>query len=411
MLPNYDVFMFGLTRSDFHLSSVSVAWAKEWAKTHRVFYIDRPYSLKDVRQDWKVPTFRRKLKALFLGTNRYQTITFGEVSFIQVTPRISIPINFLPEGRLYQFLNRFNNAMVYQAIKKTIRDYEVKEYVFFNSFHPVLAPFIPKDFSVQPLANIYQSLDEISEEPYIARHGIAAEEMAMNGCDIAIGTSTRLCERHAAATNRKVHLLANAADFKTFENASQRTDLVKPKEFDLFSKPVIIYTGHYSDLRLDHELVIRLTKEFDAYDILFVGTYEAKDLEKFGLTTISNLHFIGPRPIEQLPAYLRYSKVAIIPYASNYLTGGIYPLKINEYLAAGIPVVSMNFSKDIAGFNHVIYLANSHDEFIEKVKQALVENTQEYLAARMAHAEENSWRKRIEKLENLVLKFNRGEAV
>ena len=49
MLPKYDLFMFGLTRSDFKLSSVSVAWAKEWAKTNRVFYIDRPFSLKDIK--------------------------------------------------------------------------------------------------------------------------------------------------------------------------------------------------------------------------------------------------------------------------------------------------------------------------------------------------------------------------
>jgi hypothetical protein len=91
----------------------------------------------------------------------------------------------------------------------------------FNSFHPVLVPYIPKDFLLKPLASIYQSLDEISEEPYIARHGIAAEELAIKGCDIAIGTSTKLCERHAKASNREVHLLANAADYHTATNQSK----------------------------------------------------------------------------------------------------------------------------------------------------------------------------------------------
>ncbi len=404
MLPPYDVFMFGLTRSDYTLSSVSVAWAKEWAKSNRVFYIDRPYSIKDVKHEWNFPAFKNKLKALFLGRDIYQTIHFEQCSFIQVTPLISLPLNFLPEGKIYDWLNRYNNYVVNRVIKQIIKDYKVKDYIFFNSFHPVLCPFVPANIRPRPLASIYQSLDEISEEPYIARHGIHAEEIAMQGCDIAIGTSTKLCERHALKHHREVHLLANAADYDTFENAINKP-FKKPAEFNEFTRPVIIYTGHYSDLRLDHELVKKITETFTNYEILFVGTYVDTDLHKYGLDTISNLHFIGSRLIEQLPAYLKYSKVAIIPYKSNSLTAGIYPLKINEYLAAGIPCVSSNFSKDIAAFADVIYLADTHEQFIECIKKALQENPQEQLAKRMQVAKDNSWRMRIKKLEGIIENF------
>jgi hypothetical protein len=61
MLPKYDLFMFGLTRDDYALSSVSLAWAKEWAKTNRVFYFDRPYSIKDVKTDLQDTTHIHKL--------------------------------------------------------------------------------------------------------------------------------------------------------------------------------------------------------------------------------------------------------------------------------------------------------------------------------------------------------------
>src|ERR1044072_938473 len=101
MLPPYDVFMFGLTRSDYTLSSVSVAWAKEWATTNRVFYIDRPFSIKDILTEWNAPGFRQRLSALFLGRNIYKKIEFDQCSFIQVTPMLSLPLNFLPDGRLY----------------------------------------------------------------------------------------------------------------------------------------------------------------------------------------------------------------------------------------------------------------------------------------------------------------------
>lgn len=404
MLPKYDLFMFGLTRSDYPLSSVSVAWAKEWAKTNRVFYFDRPFSIKDIKHDWNLQQFKKRRKAIILGANIYHTIQIGDVSFIQVTPRVSLPLNFLPEGGLYQFLNRYNNFVVEEVIRKTIRDFGVKNYVYFNSFHPNLVPFIPKSFSLKPLSSIYQSLDEISQEPYIARHGIVAEELAIKGCDIAIGTSSVLCKQHANASGRLVHLLANAADYHTFENAINR-DLPKPAIYEMLQKPVIIYTGHYSDLRLDHDLVRKLAKEFLDHDILFVGTYDEGDLQKNGMNQISNLHFIGSRPIEELPHYLKYAKVAIIPYQCNSLTAGIYPLKINEYLASGIPCVSTNFSIDIAAFDEVIYLANSHDEFIQKTREALLEDPQINLEKRMQYAANNSWRTRINKLEGLIEDF------
>lgn len=410
MLPKYDVFMFGLTRSEFSLSSVSVAWAKEWAKTNRVFYIDRPYSLRDLATKINDESFRDKFSALFLGENIYREINFPTVSFTQVTPRITLPINFLPEGNLYNFLNQLNNKVIDEVVRKIIKDYGVQEYVFFNSFCPVTSPIISKKIQPQPLANIYQSLDEISQEKYIARHGINAEFYAMRNCDIAIGTSTGLCDRHAQENNRQVHLLANAADFDVFENALNK-DLPKPVEFESVQKPIILYTGHYSDLRMDHELVKKITAAFPDAEIFFVGTYEKKDLQAHGLSSIANLHFIGSRPIESLPAYLKYAKVSIIPYATNELTKGIYPLKINEYLASGIPCVSTSFSNDIRSFEGLIYISETHDDFIANIQKAMKENTSEKLADRIAHAKENSWRTRIQKLESIIELFVAGEQV
>lgn len=410
MLPKYDLFMFGLTRDDYTLSSVSVAWAKEWAKTNRVFYFDRPYSIKDVKTDFHLKNFRKRLPAILTGYKPYTQVNFGESTFTRVTPRLSLPLNFLPEGNLYHSLNRFNNWVLANAINRTIRDFQVENFVYFNSFHPVLLPFLDARIRKKPLASIYQSLDEISQEAYIARHGIAAESVAIKGCDIAIGTSSHLCARHESESGRKVHLLANAADFTTFKNAKNR-DLEMPIEMKAFTKPVIIYTGHYSDLRMDHELVKKLSSAFFEYEILFVGTYEITDLKCFGIDSLPNVHFIGSRPIEQLPNYLKYAKVAIIPYASNTLTAGIYPLKINEYLAAGIPCVSTNFSKDIASFKEVIYLADSHLDFIENIKIALQEDIHLKLEARIAVAASNSWRMRIIKLEGLVEDFVAGRPV
>jgi teichuronic acid biosynthesis glycosyltransferase TuaH len=83
-------------------------------------------------------------------------------------------------------------------------------------------------------------------------------------------------------------------------------------------------------------------------------------------------------------------------------TRGIYPLKLNEYLAAGKPVVSTNFSEDIAMFSDYIYLSNTHEEFLANIERALNENTEQKKAERVKVAEGNSWQVRCGQFWQLV---------
>lgn len=401
MKTSYDVVVLGLSRSDNALSSVTKAFAKELANTHRVFYIDRPYSFKDLFAVLYSASFRKKILALLFGIGSFRIQKFGDVSIVQVIPGLTLPINFLPQGKFFDFLNRYNNYIINCAILKTIKRYNVKQYVYLNSFLPVLVPSISKKFKYQPLLNIYQSFDEMSGEAYIAKHGQVAEELAICVSDIAIATSSKLCERHSVKSKRKVNLIANGVDFNLFENAKYK-DLDRPIEFLEFKNPVILYTGHYSDLRLDSDLIIKICKSFKNCEIVFVGTYEALDLEKFGLNTIENLHFIGPKKMEELPAFLKYAQVGIIPNKLNELTAGIYPLKVNEYLAAGLPCVSTSFSEDMQEFAPYVYLVNTNEEFVEKIQLALREDPMQKLNERVQFASKNSWQNRIVQLESLV---------
>jgi hypothetical protein len=88
----------------------------------------------------------------------------------------------------------------------------------------------------------------------------------------------------------------------------------------------------------------------------------------------------------------------LIPFLCNTLTASIYPLKINEYLAAGKAVVSTAFSDDIQGFSEYIYLAQDHTAFIGQIERALQENDPAMVQNRSALAETNSWAARIQQL-------------
>jgi hypothetical protein len=118
---------------------------------------------------------------------------------------------------------------------------------------------------------------------------------------------------------------------------------------------------------------------------------------------------VEAKRIEELPAFLQYFDCTIIPFAKTNLTGGIYPLKINEYLAAGKAVITTNFSEDIATFDEYIYLANSHEEFLSFIPKALVDNSVEIKQKRLNAAMGNSWEKRVDLLWNISLEVYKNK--
>jgi len=120
---------------------------------------------------------------------------------------------------------------------------------------------------------------------------------------------------------------------------------------------------------------------------------------------MDNITFTGPKEMEELPAYLKYFDVCIIPFAKNLLTKSIYPLKINEYLAAGKSVVSTNFSPDIASFKDFIHLANSSSGFVNLIDWAITDNSEDKITARTKKAASNTWETRIRQFEKLVEPF------
>jgi len=80
-------------------------------------------------------------------------------------------------------------------------------------------------------------------------------------------------------------------------------------------------------------------------------------------------------------------------------------LKVNEYLAAGKAVVSTNFSEDIAEFKNIVYLAASHEEFINNIDKAIEEKMSK-VDERVKTAEGNTWEGRVNLFWNIVEREN-----
>jgi glycosyltransferase involved in cell wall biosynthesis len=109
-----------------------------------------------------------------------------------------------------------------------------------------------------------------------------------------------------------------------------------------------------------------------------------------------NVHLLGPRPYTALPAYVQAFDAGIIPYVENDWTRAVDPLKLLEYLAAGIPVVASPLP-EVEKYRHLVRLARLGDEFVAATMEAIGGTTAEAREHGRRVAEANTWERRGER--------------
>jgi glycosyltransferase involved in cell wall biosynthesis len=129
--------------------------------------------------------------------------------------------------------------------------------------------------------------------------------------------------------------------------------------------------------------------------LLLVGPDNLPDDERRRrLHALPNVVFTGQKKVEELPAYLKVFDAALIPYVIGGHTLTVYPLKLHEYLAAGCPVVATALP-ELRAFTHVVRVAESYDQYIDYVREALADHSAKAVAARVAVAKQNTWDQRV----------------
>jgi glycosyltransferase involved in cell wall biosynthesis len=116
------------------------------------------------------------------------------------------------------------------------------------------------------------------------------------------------------------------------------------------------------------------------------------------LDGVANIHMLGRKPYADLPAYCKAFDVALNPFAINELTLAANPLKVREYLAAGLPVVSTDIP-EVRILNDVL-VGVDHDDFIRKIEHAIAApRPREEVSHRIRH---ESWESKVEELRTLL---------
>lgn len=385
---NLPIFIISMSRWDGDVSSASLALAKVLSRTNPVYYIDYPYSWADVWRQRKTATLKRRMPALFYGKNYLVPVAGQSPYLVGATPKPGLPIFSLPPGVLYNIGAHYNNHRIAALVKRIIKEKKIKEYLFINSFNPSYLSKI--NHYLQPTLSVYHSRDAIEE---IKSSWLPMENDCVQQYDMAMATSKQLCRNIASRNNRTVNYFPNGGDIQLFKTAIEKV-LPMPVELQGITTPIIGYTGAVCQ-RIDYELLVKIASANTDKTIVLVGPRLDKQFTSINLDAIPNIVFTGTKKIDQLPAYLQYFDCAIIPFVKNNFTGGIYPLKINEYLGAGKAVITTNFSEDIASFKDHVYLADTHEEFLDAINKAINDNSLVRMQERLQAAAGNAWEERM----------------
>jgi len=117
------------------------------------------------------------------------------------------------------------------------------------------------------------------------------------------------------------------------------------------------------------------------------------------LLRLPNVYILGPKPLEALPRYQQHMDVSLLCYKVNAYTNCVYPLKLHQYLASGIPVIGARI-RSLIDFDSVIDIADTADEWDLSIKNALVPaNDNEGKATKRRElARQHDWKYLVEKI-------------
>lgn len=265
------------------------------------------------------------------------------------------------------------------------------------------AAFLPNPGKI-PL--IYHVLDEYGALPwwnnFFARKQLKLlEKEIVDKCQNIIVVSEKL-KRKYISSKKRISLFPTPVETEHFFVRGM-TEI--PDDLRKLPKPIIGFAGSVSfKNKIPEKLLIDLFEALPEVSFVFIGLISPKafNFQQYG-KKYGNFHYLGLKQKENLPRYISRFDAGIIPYQMNDYGQAAYPVKIMEYLAAGIPVVATDLPS-LSGLKDkkVIYTAKTAQVFIEKCRIAIKENDLSLRQKRIALAKKNSWSNKIKEYLQLI---------
>jgi uncharacterized SAM-binding protein YcdF (DUF218 family)/glycosyltransferase involved in cell wall biosynthesis len=270
---------------------------------------------------------------------------------------------------------------------------------------PIIWTFLPTPLArdlireLDPLLTVYYCIDDLASSSLAARRIRWSEAQLFREADLVFVTSEKLRER-AARFRDQVSVFPFGVDYRMFEAIRAGPDEV-PEELRKLGGPVAGYVGGVHQW-VDLELLAAVARRLPEVSFALVGPLQT-DVSR--LAECPNVHLLGGRPHGEMARYLKGFQVGLIPYRLTEYTANVYPTKLNEYLAMGLPVVASDLP-EIQRFNaehgQVVAVAGGPEAFAEAIRAAIERSSPAEVERRIEVAQRNSWEARMARMSELI---------
>lgn len=236
---------------------------------------------------------------------------------------------------------------------------------------------------------IYYCVDEYTAFSGVSSSSLAElEEGLLKRADLVI-VSADLLYQSKAPSNPRTVMVRHGVDFAHFSRALD-DDTRVPAEIADLPRPVIGFHGLIADW-VDLDLMAEVAKHFSHGSVVMIGKATT---DTTALKSLPNVHLLGRKPYALLPAYCKGFDVALNPFRISELTLNANPLKVREYLAAGLQVVSTAIPEvEVLGQCRI---GRNAVEFIREIEAALEDPGVSRARSEAIRAE--SWEARVDEI-------------
>jgi glycosyltransferase involved in cell wall biosynthesis len=210
------------------------------------------------------------------------------------------------------------------------------------------------------------------------------EESLIREADHVLYASRSLIEEERALAGSCAYLLDHGVDFERFD--ARRLD-DEPADMRRIPHPRLGFFGAVDAEIVDFRLLEQLALAMPDAHLVLIGDASGPIHR---LTRLANVHWLGFRPYEQIPAYGACFDVGLMPWVRSDWIRHCNPIKLKEYLALGLPVVSTDFP-EVHRYSHLVRITGDADDFVHQVRLALKGDDEDSRAVRRAAVARDSW--------------------
>jgi glycosyltransferase involved in cell wall biosynthesis len=243
---------------------------------------------------------------------------------------------------------------------------------------------------------VYYCVDDFAEFPGYDRALVRRlERQTISGSDVVIASARKLYEAKRLLHDN-VHLVPHGVDVDHFA-AALRHSLAAPPDVADCTRPVFGFfglIGKYVDL----SLIAAVARRRPDWTFVLIGEAVC-DTSTVG--RFANVRLLGRRSYDELPQYCRAFDAGLIPFLVNDLTRAVNPIKLREYLAAGLPVVSTPLP-EVRAYEPHVRVGDTPETFERACELALDDARSIPAQERRALVREDGWPARVEQISRIV---------